>query len=456
MATQKRIALSNLLVNIDNYRFEPVATQKDAIDKMVKDQRNNLYTLAEHIVQYGLNPNDKIQVVLSNQGNSKYNVVEGNRRIVALKLLTKPNLLKGEGLTTLKNRFIKLHNANKIKIIKSIDCVVYDDPNEAEVWIGIKHGYGKPEINTKTWDPIQKARYAEKTKGKPNITLQAIEFMNNSEYVPDTLKSKLKDLPFTHLERLLGDPNVKHFLGIKNNKGILESKIEKNEVAKGLAVIVQGIFQPNFIVDDIYTKDDRKTYLDSIPNDSKPNLNNKTSDIWQFTTQPIISSSNSYSSPVTSKKKKSTPKDRKYLIPSSCIMNISNPKVNSIYHELLKLDINQYTNSCSVTFRVFIELSIDCYIEKHKLTSSLSSAKSNTGFQTKVFQVANHLESKNLADTAICKMMKFAIKDNNDVLGIDTWHAYIHNNRFAPKSENLIITWDGIQEFMVILWNNIN
>ena len=97
------------------------------------------------------------------------------------------------------------------------------------------------------------------------------------------------------------------------------------------------------------------------------------------------------------------------------------------------------------------------YIEEHKLTppTALSSAKSGANFQQKIGIVTNHMDTKKFADAAICKGIKAAIKDSNDILGIDTWHAYVHNNRFSPKAPNLIITWDNMQDFMIILWNNI-
>ena len=46
----------------------------------------------------------------------------------------------------LKKKFKKLHDENKAKILKEVSCTVYVDPKEADVWIGIKHGYGKPGV----------------------------------------------------------------------------------------------------------------------------------------------------------------------------------------------------------------------------------------------------------------------------------------------------------------------
>ena len=62
--------------------------------------------------------------------------------------------------------------------------------------------------------------------------------------------------------------------------------------------------------------------------------------------------------------KKSIPTQRKTLIPNNCIIRISNPKANKIYDELKKIDVRSFVNCAAVTLRVFLELSVDTFIEK--------------------------------------------------------------------------------------------
>lgn len=446
MAKTKNIKLVDLLVNTENYRFEPVAGQKEAIDKLVDDQTDKLYNLAEHIIQNGLNPNDRIQVAPSSHDPSKYNVMEGNRRTVTMKLLANPDLIDNQKHSNLKKKFKKLHEANNHKLIKSVECTVYDSPADADKWIKLKHAGQSEGVGTVPWLAQQVQRFEEKVEGKSSIALQTIKLLQHSSDVPSSLKSELPELKVTNLDRLLSDPDVRDLLGIEINGGIIQSDIEEKEVVKGLTQVVTDLLNPKFNVKKIYTKQDRKDYIKKFPKGSKPNSAAKTKKPWQFNNTSATASSN--------KKTRPTPKDRKTLIPRSCVIKITKPKVNNIYHELLKLDVNNYTNACAVLLRVFFELSVDTYIEENSL-SALSAAKSGMDFQQKVFQTANHLESKKLADAAICKGIKVSAKDSNGILGIDTWHAYVHNNSFSPSPNSLRLTWDGIQDFMVILWNNI-
>jgi hypothetical protein len=213
--------------------------------------------------------------------------------------------------------------------------------------------------------------------------------------------------------------------------------------------VIRDISEKGFGVSKIYSKEDRMDYIRNFPEPSKPISTSKLIKPWAFS-EPV--------QPITTLSKSRTtvkPVERKKLIPKECKIKIPNPKVNAIYHELLSIDITKHTNAVAVLLRVFIELSVDTYLESHKMISTPSAAKSPMNFQQKVNQVAQHLDSIKMADSAICKGIKASIKDSNDILGIETWHAYVHNNRFSPKSDNLIITWDNIQDFMIILWGNI-
>lgn len=72
----KTIKLTSLFVNTENYRFEPLSSQKEAIDKMVEDQGDKLYSLVDDIVTNGLSPVDLI-IVTPNEDN-KYFINESS------------------------------------------------------------------------------------------------------------------------------------------------------------------------------------------------------------------------------------------------------------------------------------------------------------------------------------------------------------------------------------------
>jgi len=446
MARTESIKLIDLLVNTENYRFETISGQKEAIDKMIENQEEKLYNLAEHIVKNGPNPNDKIQVVASSHDKSKYIVLEGNRRIIALKLLENPELIDNPKYLYLKRKFKRLNTESSGKLVNDIECTIYDDPTEADIWIKIKHTGQGSGIGTVDWNAQQVQRFEEKVEGKSSIALQTINLLKISDDVPESVKNNLSNLKITNLDRLLDDPDVRSFLSIEVNNGVLQSEVSEKEVLKGLTQIVKDLLDPNFKVKKIYTKDDRRDYLNSFPPEMKPNIGVKSARPWQFTK---TGTTTTHAGKTASSKP--NPKDRKHLIPKTCVLKINNPKLNSIYHELQKIDLHKFTNAGAVLFRVFIELSLDSYIETHNLTT----VSKDSTLLMKVTEVSSHMEKQRYADKHICKGIRSAASNKNDLLGIETWHAYVHNPRFSPIYQNLNITWDNLQAFVEKLWETI-
>ena len=124
----RTIKLTSLFVNTENYRFEPLSSQKEAIDKMIEDQGDKLYSLVDDIVTNGLSPVDLI-IVTPNEDSNKYVVLEGNRRITSLKLLNNPTLIDDK-YSPLRKKFQKLHCWYLQPIITQ-----YFIDNKSEIWL---------------------------------------------------------------------------------------------------------------------------------------------------------------------------------------------------------------------------------------------------------------------------------------------------------------------------------
>ncbi len=440
MVTTKIIFLTDLNVNTENSRFDPLTSQKEAIDKMIENQGDKLYNLAKDIAQYGLNPNVRAQVTAIDKDATKFIVLEGNRRIVTLKLMANPDIIDTPVRSTLKKKFQNLHNKIKDNLIDKVECNYYADPKDAEHWIGIKHGYGPQGVSTVKWDAWQKTRYEESIGGKSKIVFQTIKLLKDSPYISKKIKNDIPNIKLTNLHRLVSDPSVRDFLGLEYSKGILKSKIDEKELMKGLAKVVEDCANPKFTVNDIYTKKIRKDYIDSFPAESTPNKDKK-----------IDGKS-------TSAKSKKTRKKAPYrtkLIPGSCKLSVSNPKINSIYDELQKLNIETYQNAVSVLFRVFIELSLDTFLENKKMIEGVSAAKERLTLNKKLIKVLGYLTDKGFIDATISKGIRVAVSNKDHLLGIDTWHAYVHSNQFSATPKDLITTWGNIQIFVEKVWENI-
>ena len=457
----KSIRLTYLFVNTENYRFEPLTSQKEAIDKMIEDQGEKLYNLASDIMEFGLSPVDLIQVTLSGEEN-KYIVLEGNRRVTSLKLLNTPSLI-GDNNIGLRKKFLKLQKDNSERLIKSIDCVLFENPSDADIWIKRKHSGSLEGIGTVTWNSQQKQRFEEKIEGKSSIPLQIISLMKSHEAVSENIKNNLVNLNTSNLQRLVADPYVRENLGIEINNGKLISKLESGEVIKGLMKVITDILDPKFKVADIYDRKKRKEYIDKFDKENRPDTTKEVEDQWELQSynQANSNSTNTSTNNISQEKvkgKKNSSSERRTLIPSKVNIKIENPKINKIYEELKKIQVTSCPNASSILLRVFLELSIDTYIEKHNIiaNNALTACASKESLQGKTGKVINHLRQRKLLSDDLSKGIRTEINDPNSVLSIESLNAYVHNAFFYPKADNLIIGWDNIERFIVILWNDIN
>ena len=456
----KTIKLTSLFVNTENYRFEPLSSQKEAIDKMVEDQEDKLYSLVDDIITNGLSPVDLI-IVTPSEDSNKYIVLEGNRRITSLKLLNNPTLIDDK-YASLRKKFQKLQKdkANIVSELKNINCAVFENSTEADIWIKRKHSGELNGVGTVTWNAQQKQRFEEKTEGKSSIPLQIITLLKHQDNVPEDIKKSLSKLNITNLQRLMSDRYVREKLGLEINNGKLVSKLHVSEVIKGLLKIVTDILNPKFKVADIYNIEKRKQYIDNFEKDHRPDFSNESSEQWCL--QDIVNeekkSQTNNTHKETQKNKSTLPKARISLVPPKLVLHINNPKSNKIFEELKQIPVKNCPNASSVLLRVFLELSVDAYLEKYDLVknNAITACSSGESLHGKVSKVLNHMTQQGSMSNDVSKGIRAEINDVNSVLSIESLNAYVHNEFFYPKAENLIIGWDNIETFFVILWDSIN
>lgn len=166
-----------------------------------------------------MSPVDIIMVSPDSDTN-RYVVLEGNRRVTTLKLLSNPSLIADE-FDNLRRKFQKLMKGNDRSSLKSITCAVFDTPEEADIWIKRKHAGEQGGIGTVTWNAQQKDRFEERVGGKTSTSLQIIALLEQSDIVPVEIKNQLPSLNTTNLQRLISDKRIRTKLGLELNNGVL-------------------------------------------------------------------------------------------------------------------------------------------------------------------------------------------------------------------------------------------
>lgn len=149
-ARSELLPVASLHFDRNNPRFPPKVAQgplEDLMQRFVRDER--LMEIIESIGNHGFFPGEPLLVVPD--GDDDYRVVEGNRRLAALKLLVR-DLEPPIGRTSIEEA-VEAANFRP----KKVPCLVFDDENEILRYLGFRHITG-----IKAWSALQKARYAER------------------------------------------------------------------------------------------------------------------------------------------------------------------------------------------------------------------------------------------------------------------------------------------------------
>lgn len=469
MSKKLTLKLSNLYLDLQNPRYELQGSQNEALNTIAGEQKEKLLVLLRDIIANGLNPSDIPIVMPDKERVNGYIVLEGNRRIAALKLFKKPGILMS---ASLKQKYSKLNEKHKANIVKSIECLVVESREEANLWIERKHEGEMNGAGTVRWDNVQKSRFLASKTGKDSKAVQLIDFMKATTEGDVAFAEQLGRVKATNLERLISTPEVCSDLGLQYNHGEFISRYEWEEVLKGLKAIVKRLSQDEFNVSQIYHKDDRLSFMGSIPPEELPDKSRRATKTWvlkDYRSQIGIqgksggkngdTTSGTADANTAGTDNEQRPTKRWHFVPDGLKLTIPNERSNRILSELKQMSHVAMPNACAVMMRVFLELSVDCYLEEFHLlkNGAVSASKDPRDLKQKTNEVINQMiQQKIYLDQAKAKGIRTEVNNDKSVFSIDTLNAYVHNLSFNPIPETLMLSWDNIEPFIVAVWKAIN
>ena len=155
-----KVLLSNLRLDPGNPRLsrgEDWASGSE--DQLLRQfaRRYNLIELARSIVDKGFKPRhaEALLVVEDPPDSGLYVVIEGNRRLATLKLLTNPSSRRATGVRT--SEWDKLAEAASQRGLEQVPVIVYPDRTALDDYLGFRHITGPTP-----WRPEAKARFIDK------------------------------------------------------------------------------------------------------------------------------------------------------------------------------------------------------------------------------------------------------------------------------------------------------
>lgn len=446
---QTRILTSQLLVDTQNPRLpEMRSSQDDAIRLMIKTQGNKVFALAQHLANNGTNPASLPIVLPASEDGGKYYILDGNRRLTALRLLERPELADGIVDSTTLQRIKELSSRYKSSPIKELECVVFNDREQADLWIQLIHRGESQGAGLVGWDGQVAARYDERRgigERGARAALQILELVKEHTTLSQKTREKIENgkFPITSLTRLINTPYVRKKIGLHIRNDIIETF--DNKTIRSLVQIVEDLGTEYRTVSDIKRLWQRIEYIDRLF-DPHPTDSNKSE---PGSTEGM--SATSSTSSVAKRKVRKEEKPRTTIIPRDFLADVTQSRINRIFVELKKLNVDEFPNASSVMLRVFLELSLDNYLEE--IVKWPEQQIQNSTLAQKLTSVANYLESNQIMTSSqLVPIRKAAGGQTLLAASVKTLHSYVHNKYFSPIPSELKTAWDDMSIFISKLW----
>lgn len=428
LGTVKRVRVENLRLNLQNPRYDATSSQREALKTMALQQKDKLVRLAQSVLEKGLSPSE-LPIVAPTDDPAIFTVLEGNRRVAVLKLLASPELLGSLELPPFLARRYKRLQGGGNTVPEEINCAVVP-LEEAEHWIRLRHTGENNGEGVIRWSSRATQRFRQSSPA-----LQAVDMVEKSNLLDRDTRENLRDIYLTNVSRVLSTPEARKFLGVDVKDGrltlISEGALER------LAILVSDVANKEISVTKLLGKQDRVEYAKTIATRPLPPQQPQTA-------------------PPTTKTKPTKPQSptsptRNTLVPKNMKLAIPQTRINQIFNELQQLNIDQFTNSSAVLFRVFVEMSVDDFAQRAKISLKKATGE-DLNLREKLRTVAQHLETQGICTKSQLQGIRTVASQNEHVLSVQSWNAYVHNQYYNPTPKDLKNNWDSVQAFIEAIW----
>jgi len=451
---RRDIVISALWLDPENPRFrDPVASEEAALKEMLKIHGPEVLVLAADIVAKGPNPSDLPIVYHGDKG--LWIVAEGNRRLTALKLLTDQKLAKKICKADYLLKIQKLSKAWK-EPVSELLCVVEDSEDRRAHWMGVKHRGRQRGLGTVGWGTPEETRFDQRRgkKTQNDYALKVLDLVAQHAGKDSKLVELIRSTPLTSLQRLLNTKKVRDALGIdkKNGEPVITVD-DQAAVLNAITHLVTDLAKQVIKVENIMNKEQREDLPLAWAEKRKPG--NTATIIAPKPFDPIGPSapaSKSQANSVAKGGSKGTatpPHVRQMLIPASCTCRIKNsPKGRKLFVEMRSLKVEDQELCAAIALRVFLETTVDSFIDAKKIPCNQREFLAK-----KMELVAGYLESNGILHKDRLKGWRRAYTTDH-LFSVNGLHSYIHDKEALPSKKEVMMTWDRMQPYVEVIWNN--
>lgn len=443
------LKIEQLVLDTDNPRITHADGQRDALQKVVRDQRVKLVRLAQSIVEHGLSPIERLMVLQVSAKPKQYIPLEGNRRVAVLTFLTLPEVMTGLDMPgSMQRIFERLATQFDRSKVEPIAGYEVDARDQGRYWIELRHNGENEGRGVVNWPAITAARWRKRDLG-----IQAFDLvMDHGGFSPEEIEKIKHGFPLSTLKRLMEVPDVRNMIGLSAKDGILYTELPPAETIKALKKMVLDLSGKSEKSRTLNKTTQMVEYVQNFDKADKPNLKKKTA---PRPVEAIPRAEFARKPPARSARVRSAdPPPRLHVVPRNCALNVTDNRIEEIYTELRQLRLTEARNAIAVLLRVFLELSVDHFLEANKIPTTVPKKGGGDYYKaldTKVREAIDVLVNVGVPRANFNAITR-SLSDKTSPLNTELLHAYVHDRYSTPSPQVLTAAWDHAQPFFERIW----
>lgn len=466
---EKRLRPTALLLDVLNPRIPPVAnplSQRELIAELVA--HDDVYDLAKTIVGVGFDP---VESLIGIEDDGKVVILEGNRRLAALKLLNDPTLATPSDLSKFKRI------AGAASVPDTVRVLIAPSREAAAPLILRKH----TREQVAKWSRLQQARFyrrlvdtggsVEQVAKKYGVTAGEIrDFLRmDSMYavaqtmdLPEDVRETVHDprsFPASVLERLLEVPSFRDFLTIDfDASGRVSAKTKPAAFRRAYGRVLTDIAKKKIDTRTLNKADAVDEYVDGLSN-VRPKAEARTYNADALAGQESATSASNRDTSTRPSRSKVAGKAAG-VIPTSIKCTVDDDRIREIFRELKRLNpkVGGFPNAHAVLLRVLLELSVSHYLTKtgglEPLLEWAKKQKKPNDWAPTLKQMLRELlkdAAVKLAPQARKAITRLVDDDSQSAISVDTMDQFVHNQFEWPNDREIARLWKLMEPILALV-----
>ena len=444
--------LSELNLDLLNIRTGQQADQRASLKALIADQKQKLVNLALDILKMGgLSPGEPIWVAADPQHQGKQIVLEGNRRVAALKLMENPRLADE---TEVASAFAQLAKEFAAKPIRELEAQVFSSREEAWPWIERRHMGAQSGVAIQRWRSLAKERAQPGWSGRVRRSLMVLDYLDDDTDEFGDVGAVI-EAKSTTVDRVLNNPAMREVLGVNIDTKARSVNFENGDEIAGrrlLRDVIGELARPGFKFSEVRDEGDRVQFIRSFADRAVKDPNGAT--------PPPTRSTSAAPLRRATKAARLVDRTRTTLAPPSgerTIPKVKGTRLGKLYRECRKLPLANNENAAALLMRVFLELSSEAFL----IDKSVDLPAKHVGKRTDWSEIGISLDDKINAVMPLIevsprtkqqlKPARVALANKHGHGSIDTLHAYFHNLDVTPSVAALRDAWDTWENYLRLL-----